>query len=92
MSDTQNGGRSRCLRLFPLALPTLAAGTLAAVNDGQNDRLDVSAGALQAEEAHGVLRVQPVTAAVAKRLQVGLLRQRQRQRDTLSEAKTDEPG
>lgn len=59
---------------FPLALPTLTAGTLAAVNDGQNDRLYVSAGTLQTEETDRVLRVQPVTATVTKRLEVGLLR------------------
>lgn len=58
------------------ALPTLAAGALAAVNDGQNDGLDVSAGAPQAEEAHRVLRVQPVAAAVTERLQIRLLRER----------------
>ncbi len=58
------------------ALPTLAAGALAAVNDGQNDGLDVSAGAPQAEEAHRVLRVQSVAAAVTERLQIRLLRER----------------
>lgn len=58
------------------------------MNDGQNDRLDISAGTLQAEEDHGVLRVQPVTATVAEGLQVRLLRERER--ETLLEARTDE--
>lgn len=67
-----------CQRHRTGALPTLAAGALAAVNDRQNDGLDVSAGAPQAEEAHGVLRIQPVAAAVTERLQIRLLRERER--------------
>lgn len=76
-----------CQRHRTGALPTLAAGALAAVNDRQNDGLDVSAGAPQAEEAHGVLRIQPVAAAVTERLQIRLLRERET--DMLSEARAD---
>lgn len=53
---------------------TLAAGALAAVNDGQDDRLAVATVAPQVEEAHGVVRVQAVTAALTRRPEVGLLR------------------
>lgn len=53
---------------------TLTAGTLAAVNDGQNHRLCVSAGTLQTEKADGVLGVQPVAATVTKCLEVRLLK------------------
>lgn len=53
--------------------PTLAAGALAAVDDGQHDRLALSAPAPQAEEPDRVVRVQAVAAALAHRLQVRLL-------------------
>ena len=53
--------------------PTLAAGALAAVDDGQDHGLALSALTLQAEETHRGLRVQTVTAALTHRLEVGLL-------------------
>lgn len=54
-------------------LPTLAAGALAAVYDGQDDRLALAAVAPQAEEPHRGVGVQTVAAALAHRLEVGLL-------------------
>lgn len=53
--------------------PTLAASALAAVYDGQDDRLALAAVALQAEEPDRGVGVQAVAAALAHRLQVGLL-------------------
>lgn len=53
--------------------PTLAAGALAAVYDGQDDRLALAAVAPQAEEPHRGVGVQAVAAALAHRLEVGLL-------------------
>lgn len=52
---------------------TLAAGALAAVYDGQDDRLALAAVAAQAEEPHRGVGVQAVAAALAHRLQVRLL-------------------
>lgn len=53
--------------------PTLAAGALAAVDDGQDDGLALATVAPQAEEPHRGVGVQAVAAALAHRLQVGLL-------------------
>lgn len=58
---------------------TLATGALAAVNYGQDHGLTLSAFTLQAEEADGLFWVQAVAAALAERLEVGLL-QRQENR------------
>lgn len=51
----------------------MAAGALAAVDDGQDDGLALAAVAPQAEEPHRGVGVQAVAAALAHRLQVGLL-------------------
>lgn len=51
----------------------MAAGALAAVYDGQDDRLALAAVAPQAEEPHRGVGVQTVAAALAHRLEVGLL-------------------
>lgn len=57
----------------PLCL-TLAASALAAVYDWQDNRLALSALALQAEIAHRGVRVQAVAAALTHRLEIRLLR------------------
>lgn len=51
----------------------MAAGALAAVYDGQDHGLALAAVALQAEEPDRGVGVQAVAAALAHRLQVGLL-------------------
>lgn len=56
----------------------MAAGALAAVYDGQDDGLALAAVAPQVEEPDRGVRVQPVAAALAHRLQVGLLSQREK--------------
>lgn len=55
---------------------TLATGALAAVNYGQDHGLILSVFTLQAEEADGLFWVQAVAAALADRLEVGLLYRR----------------
>lgn len=57
----------------PQSLLTLAAAALAAMDDGQHDRLGRAARTGQAEDAHGAAGVQAVTAALTQRLQVRLL-------------------
>lgn len=62
------------------APPTLAAGALAAVYDGQDDGLVLAAVTPQVEEPDRGVGVQPVAAALAHRLQVRLLSQREKTR------------
>ena len=57
----------------PQSLLTLAAAALAAMDDGQHNRLGRAARTGQAEDAHGAAGVQAVTAALTQRLQVRLL-------------------
>lgn len=56
---------------------TLAAGALAAVDDGQDHGLTLPTGTLQAEETHRSVRVQTIAAALAHRLEVRLLFEQQ---------------
>lgn len=60
------------------SLLTLAAGALAAVDDGQHHGLAVAARAAQAQETHRGVGVQAVAAALAHRLQVRLLQTEER--------------
>lgn len=55
------------------SLLTLAAGALAAVNDGQDDGLALAALTTQAQETNGGVRIQAVTTALAERAEVRLL-------------------
>lgn len=75
---------------LPQVLPTLAAGALAAVYDGQDDGLALAAVAPQAEEPDRRVGVQPVAAALAHRLQVGLLSRRKKTRGSGVRQELDE--
>lgn len=57
----------------PGQISSLAAGALAAVDDGQDHGLTLPTGTLQAEETHRSVRVQTIAAALAHRLEVRLL-------------------
>lgn len=79
-----------CTRKSHSGSPTLAAGALAAVYDGQDDGLALSAVAPQVEEPDRGVGVQPVAAALAHRLQVGLLSQREKTRRSGVQVELDE--